>query len=320
MKVLITGATGLVGRAIVAALHERGLSVNYLTTSKNKLVKQHNYTGYYWNPAEGIIDLEAFKGVTHIINLAGATIAKRWTASYKETVLQSRLNSLRTLQKGLETIDADQIQGLVAASAIGIYPNSLTNLYEERHKSIDTSFLGEVVAAWEQQIDALSSFNFALAKVRIGLVLSSQEGALPKMAQPIKNYVGAAFGTGQQWQSWIHIQDLAQLFLFVLDNKLEGTFNGVAPNPVTNSKLTKELAKVLQKPLWLPNIPQKVMELVLGEMAYLLFASQRVSSKRIEKKGFSFTYNNVCQALEQIYGGVGCEESTETASYESRFS
>ena len=121
------------------------------------------------------------------------------------------------------------------------------------------------------------------------------------MAKPVKNYVGAAFGTGEQWQSWIHIEDLARLFLFAINKELKGIYNGVAPNPVTNSKLVKEIAEVLKKPFLLPNIPQFLMRLILGEMSYLLFVSQRVSSKKIEDEGFDFYYKNVCNALENLY-------------------
>ncbi len=320
MKILITGATGLVGQVIVKELKNKGIPINYLSTSKEKIVSEETFQGFYWDPANGEMDIAALDGVTGIINLAGATISKKWTASYKELVLQSRIDSLRTLKLGIQNLKNHDIQALVSASAIGIYPNSLTTLYEEHETKVDDSFLGEVVEAWEKEIDSFSTFDFKVSKIRIGLVLSDQGGALPKMAQPINNYVGAAFGSGQQWQSWIHINDLARMFLFVLENGLEGTFNGVAPNPVTNGKLTKELAKVLKKPLVLPNVPKVMMELLLGEMSYLLFASQRVSSKRIEKKGFSFEFRNICHALESFYDGEACSEKSMESSYEKNYS
>jgi uncharacterized protein (TIGR01777 family) len=320
MKVLITGATGLVGSAIVKELKKYQVPIHYLTTSKKKIVSEENYTGFYWNPTKGEMDEKALDGITAIINLAGATISKRWTSAYKKEVLNSRLNSLRTLRKGLERSNKHHIDGFVSASAIGIYPNSLTTFYEEDETAVDDSFLGEVVEAWEKEIDTFNTFDFNVSKIRIGLVLSDEGGALPKMAQPINYYVGAAFGSGEQWQSWIHIHDLARMFLFVLEHNLAGTFNGVAPNPVTNSKLTKELAKVLEKPLILPNVPKPMMKLILGEMAYLLFASQRVSSKRIEEKGFAFNYKNICRALESFYGGESCNENSVEPSYEKNYS
>ncbi len=301
MRVLITGATGLVGQAIVKELHALGIDVNYLTTRKNKIVPHENYKGFYWNPSLQQIDKECFTGVDSIINLAGATISKKWTAAYKKEVLLSRVQSIQTLKAGLESVNVSKITAFVSASAIGIYPSSYTTLYNEDETAVDQSFLGEVVEAWENEIDTLNTFGFPVTKLRVGLVFSSSGGALPKMATPIKYYMGAAFGTGEQWQSWIQIQDLARMFVFCISKRLQGTYNGVAPNPVTNTKLTSELAKVLKRPLLLPNVPKFAMQWILGEMAYLLFASQRVSSKRIEEEGFEFKYPNVCKALESIY-------------------
>ncbi len=301
MKILITGATGLVGSAIVELCHKKNIDVNYLSTSKSKIVSNPNYKGFYWNPAKGEIDLGCFEGVTSIINLAGVSISKRWTESNKQAILNSRINSLKTLRSGVDSVDSSQIESFISASAIGIYPDSLSNYYSEEEEAVDDSFLGSVVQAWEKEADTFKKFNFSVAKIRIGLVLSAKGGALPEMAKPINNYVGAAFGTGDQWQSWIHITDLSRIFLFVANNKLQGVFNGVAPNPVCNNKLIKEIAKQLKKPLILPNIPEFPMKLILGEMSYILFASQRVSSKKMEEEGFNFHYPNICKALEGIY-------------------
>ncbi len=301
MKILITGATGLIGSEIVRICQEKGIDVNYLTTSLHKINSEKGYQGFLWNPDKEEIDLKCFEGVTAIINLAGASISKRWTESHKKKVISSRVNTLRTLYKALERIDVTDIKSFVSASAMGIYPDSLTNFYTEEHNEVDDSFLGEVVKIWEEEADAFKKFDFSLAKIRIGLVMSNKGGALPEMAKPIKAYVGAAFGSGQQWQSWIHISDLARVFLFAVKNELSGVFNGVGPNPVTNTKLVKEIAKILDKPLFLPNIPQFLMKAILGEMSYILFASQRVSSKKIEEKGFVFQYQNICSALEGIY-------------------
>ncbi|WP_282054336.1 TIGR01777 family oxidoreductase [Maribacter luteus] len=301
MKLLITGATGLVGRAIVEISNKHGISVNYLTTNKDKIVSNENFQGYFWNPEQNEIDLDCFKEVTAIINLAGASISERWTADYKNEILYSRINSLKTLNYALGKIDAKAINSFVSASAIGIYPSSLDHFYTEEDQAVDDSFLGEVVQKWEKEIDALSHFGFPVAKVRIGLVLSKDGGVLPKLEKPIKSYVGATFGNGKQWQSWIHINDLARLFLFIVENQLEGVFNGVAPNPVMYKKMVKELAKIFKSPLLLPNIPRFALKLILGEMSYLLFASQRVSSKKIAEEGFVFDYPNLGNALEAFY-------------------
>lgn len=311
MRVLITGATGLVGQAIVKVLHSKGIPVNYLTTSRDKISSSEDFQGFYWNPSKGEIDLACFDQVQAIINLAGTSIAKRWTPRNKKKVLSSRIDSLRTLRKGMEKAGATEVECLVSASAIGIYPDSLSKFYDEDEIEVADGFLGEVVQKWETEADAFKTLGLVVSKVRIGVVLSTEGGALPKMAIPVKNFIGAPLGSGEQWQSWVHIEDLAQLFVFVVENNLRGTFNAVAPNPVTNAKMIKELARVLDRPLWLPHVPKFVLRAALGKMSQLLLDSQRVSGKKIEKKGFAFQYANICTALEDLYSS---EKQTDVPS------
>ena len=300
MRILITGATGLIGSEIVKQCRLNNIAVNYLTTSKSKLSKAENYKGFYWDPSKNEIDVSCLKDVQAIIHLVGASISKRWTEAYKKTILLSRVQTSQLIFNTLQN-NPNQVTQIVSASAIGIYPNSLTNYYTEDSKEVSTSFLGQVVEQWEQAVDAFSSLDIMVSKVRIGLVLSAKGGALPEMAKPIKFGVGAAFGSGKQWQSWIHISDLANLFLHVLEHKLEGIYNGVAPNPETNTYLTKAIAKQLKRPLLLPNIPEFAMKLILGDMHILLFESQRVSSQKVEETGFNFTHYNLQSALQEEY-------------------
>lgn len=302
MRILITGATGLIGKAIVKECHKNNIDINFLTTSKNKIESTPNYKGFYWNPDQNEIDLNCFENVTAIINLAGATISKRWTASYKKVILSSRVNSLKTLHNALSKVDRSAIKSFVSASATGVYPNSLTNFYEEVTAFQVEGFLGDVVGAWEKEADTFTSFDFSVAKIRIGLVMSNKGGALPEMVKPIKLYVGAPFGSGKQWQSWIHISDLARLFLFAVTQELNGVFNAVASNPVTNEKLTHKVALTLHRKIILPKIPSSFLKLILGEMANLLLDSQRVGNKKILEEGFVFKYQNVGSALEPLYG------------------
>jgi uncharacterized protein (TIGR01777 family) len=320
MKVLVTGATGLVGSEIVNLCKQNNIPVNYLTTRKEKIVSQTDYRGFYWNPNKNEIDLNCLNGVTTIINLAGSSISQRWTKNNKKKILNSRVNSLRTLLGAIPQDEGHGIKTIVSASAIGIYPNSLSQYYKEDEEKVDDSFLGEVVSVWEKEVDAFERLNIKTSKVRIGLVMSNKGGALPEMAKPVKYYMGAALGSGNQWQSWIHLRDLGRIFLHIISKDLSGIYNAVAPNPVTNVKLTKEIARVLDKPLFLPNIPKSVMRLVLGEMSYLLFASQRVSSKKIEDSGFDFMYPNVCRALENIYLDKGGQQTAiDDALYKNEF-
>ncbi len=301
MTILITGATGLIGQEIVKQCHAEAINVHYLTTSNSKLSTKTNYKGFYWNPKNNEIDHTCFEGVSAIINMVGASISKRWTETYKKEILDSRTKTAQLLQ---DTIKAHNypIEHVISASAIGIYPTSLTNYYEETHTEVSTSFLGEVVEQWETAVDGFKVLGCKVAKIRIGLVLAEDGGALPEITKPIKFGAGAAFGNGKQWQSWIHVQDLAGIFVHTLQNKLEGIYNGVAPNAVNNKELTKVAASILSRPLILPNIPKFAMKLVLGEMHMLLFESQRVSSQKIETEGFHFKYANVRPALEDLLG------------------
>lgn len=299
MRVLITGATGLIGQEIVAVCHEKNISVHYLTTNKSKIITNENYKGFFWDPTNNEIDVNCFNGVSAIIHLAGATVANRWTAGYKKEIISSRTETTALLVKSLKSIN-HTITQVVSASAIGIYPDSLTNYYDQEHNEISNSFLGEVVSVWEQAVDQFEALGVTVSKIRIGLVLSNKGGALKEIVKPIKLGVGSAFGSGEQWQSWVHINDLANMFVFFLENKIEGVFNGVAPNPVSNNELVKTVAAVLNKPLFMPKVPKFAMKLVLGEMHIILFESQRVSSKRIVNKGFYFKFNCLSTALKNL--------------------
>lgn len=299
MKILITGATGLIGTELVALLLQNGITVHYLTTSKKKIESKPNYHGFFWNPNQGIIDENALMGVDSIIHLAGATVAKRWTSKYKQEIIESRILSSNVLFKALKD-NPHSVKQIVSASAIGIYPDSLTKNYTEENADIDESFLGKVVMKWEESVNKFKLLNIKVTKIRTGLVLSTKGGALPEMLKPINMGIGSPFGSGKQVQSWIHINDLVELYLFAVQNELNGAYNAVAPNPVTNKKLTQEIAAVVKKPLFMPNIPKFLMALVLGEMHTILFASQNVSSDKIEEEGFKFQYKQLDKALTNL--------------------
>jgi hypothetical protein len=299
MKVLITGATGMIGSELANLLIQHEMEIHYLTTSKEKIQNKPNYTGFYWNLEDGYIDPNCLQGVEAIIHLAGATVSKRWTDKYKQEIIESRIISASLLYTCLKN-NPNNVKHLISASAIGIYPDSLTNLYTEDTAESDNGFLGNVVVKWEESVDAFKVLNLKVSKIRIGLVLSNKGGALAEMIKPIKMGIGSPFGSGKQIQSWIHIDDLVNIFHFVLKNQKEGIFNAVAPNPVTNEELTKAIATTLEKPLFMPNIPQIMMKLILGEMHQLLFLSQNVSSKKIEQNGFQFRYRAVTAALDNL--------------------
>ncbi|PKV52348.1 hypothetical protein ATE84_4460 [Aquimarina sp. MAR_2010_214] len=299
MKVLITGATGLVGQEIVNLCHQSEIEVNYLTTSKDKLSSRVNYTGYFWDPKKGEIDTDCFNEVEVIINLVGATVAKRWTSSYKKEILESRTHTASLILESLKNIK-HSVRHIVSASAIGIYPDSFQNYYMEDAPERDTGFLGEVVTQWENAVLQFKTLDIEVSLLRIGLVLSEKGGAFPKMVKPIRFGMGAFFGNGKQWQSWIHVKDLARIFMFVVEEELTGVFNAVAPNPVSNKKLMNTIAEKLNKKIILPNVPRLTMKLFLGEMHSLLFSSQRVCSNRISTTGFNFDFDNIASAVDVL--------------------
>jgi uncharacterized protein (TIGR01777 family) len=299
MKVLITGATGLIGTELVSLLLQNGISVNYLTTSKNKIVNELNYNGFHWSPEKGIIDENCLIGVDSIINLAGANISKRWTNSYKQEIIESRLLSSALLFNAIKN-NPNQVKQIVSASGTSIYPNSDKVIYDENSTQVNNSFLGNVVIKWEKSTDKFASLGLKVCKLRTGIVLSTKGGALVEMLKTIKIGLGSSFGSGKQIQTWIHIHDIASLYYFAIKNNLDGVYNAVSPNPVSNEELTFTIAKVLKKPLFMPSIPKFIMKLILGEMHELPFENRNLSAKKIIDKGFVFKYKTIDEALKNI--------------------
>ena len=301
MKLLITGATGLIGSSIVKEAIKNDIEVNFLTTQKEKLNNLEVAKGFYWNPKKEEIDMRCFDGVDTIIHLAGASISNRWTASNKKEIFESRVTTAQLLRKGLKQAGSKKINTIICASAIGIYPDSIDLELDEHCKIQQENFLQEIVIAWENESKKLSSFAVNFSIFRIGLVLARYGGLLTRLAPPVKLLAGAAFGSGKQWQSWIHLSDLTQLIIYSARNKWKGTFNAVAPNPISQRVLIEELGKSLKRPVFLPNIPAFIMKIFLGKRSILVLGSQKVSSKRIQENGFSFQFPTIESALKDIY-------------------
>lgn len=298
-KILITGATGLIGSELVKLCHDNGVSVNYFTTRKDKIENQPNYQGYYWDPSKGVIDKKAFDGVSAIVNLVGAPIAKRWTKKYKETILSSRVGCMELLYDTLQSLDHN-IGYFISASGINVYPESKTKLYTEEDSEVADTFLGKVVTAWEDTANKFKNLGMDVAIVRTGMVLAKDGGALPQLVQPIKMGVGSALGSGDQWQSWIHVKDVAGIYYFLFKNQLEGIYNAVTADPVQNKKMTRLIAERLNKSLWMPKVPGFGLRIVLGEMADLVLEGQLVSPQKIKELGYSFEFYNIEKALNDL--------------------
>ena len=298
MKVLITGATGLIGQALISRLLEAGHDIHYLTRSSRK-TQNSRVKAFQWDPGTDYIEKGAFDGINRIINLAGAPIAKRWTTGYKEELLQSRIQALAVLR---DEIARNQwpVEQLISASAIGYYPSSETNYYTESMSHDPEDFLSELVRQWEDAADAFEPLGIDILKVRIGLVLSPDGGDYEKLAKPVKMFVGSAIGTGEQWQSWIHIDDMVGIMTMGLMENWSGVVNGVGPNPVRQQTLVAAIAKALRRPIILPNVPSVIIRLLLGEMSQIVLDSQRVSSEHVEQLGYHFKFPQLKSALEDI--------------------
>jgi uncharacterized protein (TIGR01777 family) len=300
MKILITGATGLIGKELSKLLLEKGHTIHYLTTSKSKIKDNLNNCGFYWNPNTEEIDSNCLTGVEIIIHLAGASISKRWTNSYKKEIIESRVLTSNLLLKTLNSTP-NSVKQFISASGTAIYPESFDEIFDETTTQKENSFLSDVVQIWEKSADLFKSNTCKVCKLRTGVVFAKDGGALPEMVKPIKLGFGSIMGNGKQIQSWIHINDLTNMYLFAIDKQLEGVFNAVSPNPVSNAVLTKAIANQFNKTIWLPNVPKFIMNLLLGEMAYLLFSSKNLNSNKMIKLGFQFQFPNLKEALQDIY-------------------
>jgi uncharacterized protein (TIGR01777 family) len=299
MNILITGATGLIGKKMVSLLKKDTHIIHYLSTSKAKIKHESNYKGFYWNPSNGEIDLAAFEDVSVVIHLAGASVSKKWTRAYKNEIIQSRVQTANLLFKTLQS-HPNKVKQFVAASAVGIYPDDLTAIYNEDDSKIDDSFLGEVTQLWEESTNLFKSLPLLVTTIRIGVVLAKESGALVEMTKPIKYGFGAVLASGKQYVSWIHIDDLVAIFKYVIDHNLEGIYNAVSPYPTTNEELTKAIAKTIHKPLFLPNVPKFMLRFLLGEMHKIVTTSQHVSSRKILDSGFQFQYASLSKSLQNL--------------------
>jgi len=302
MKLLITGATGLVGKELVKKALEQGMIIHYLTTHKSKTKTIIGARGFYWNPSSQEIDSSCFEGVDVIIHLAGATISKRWTAAYKKIILASRVDSTRLLENALKkTKGKNRVKQIIGASALGIYSNDFKNIVTEETEVSSNSFLERVVIDWEAATAVFKTMNIKVTTLRIGLVIAVNGGVVATMKTPILFGLGAAFGNGSQGQSWIHIKDLVGIILFSVTTKLEGIYNAVAPNPVSQTHFITALAKAINRPHILPPLPEFIIQLMVGEMSSLLLDSHWVSSKKIEGQGFSFQYPEINTAFKELF-------------------
>lgn len=295
-NILITGATGLIGKRLTELLLQKGHQVSHLGRKSSS----GPVPSFVWDVEKGLLDTTAFTGIDTIIHLAGAGIAdKPWTKKRKEEILKSRTRSTQLLAEELKKNSS--VRSFISASAVGYYgfKEGDTTFTEESVPGND--FLAVVTRSWEEEVDKLMGLNRRVAKVRIGVVLSEKGGALKPMLLPIKYFVGSPLGSGKQYMSWIHIDDLCNMFIHLVENEqLAGVYNGAGPHPATNAEFTKAIARVLKRPLLLPAVPTLVLNLLLGEMATLITQGCKVSSEKIQRSGFVFQYPELSAALENL--------------------
>ncbi len=297
-KILITGGTGLVGTYLTDLLVAKGYEIVFL--SRQEGITKKGIRKYKWNIHEKYIDKKAFEGVTTIVHLAGASVAgKRWTNNYKKEIYNSRVQTTKLLVQEAKK-HASNLESVVCASAVGFYGMTIDQTIFTEENNASTDFLAKVTADWEKEIDGFSS-NYRTVKLRIGIVLSEKGGALEQMVQPIRFGVGAALATGKQYISWIHIHDVCAMFIESIENsKYQGVYNAAASKPITNKEITKAIAEVLNKPLFLPNIPSFILKIMLGEMGELVAQGTFVSNDKIKKEGFQFRYDSLKLTLENL--------------------
>jgi len=308
-SVLITGGTGLVGTAVEALLEQKGYEVVLLTRSKTPLKGQA-----HWDINAGTIDSTAIAAADYIIHLAGAGVAdKRWSASRKQEILDSRTKSSALLVKALQETP-NKVKAVISASAIGWYgPDNIDTHYNDLSAQgfVETDpsypdFLGTTCAAWEASIAPVTANTNGLQKrlvcLRTGIVLSKHGGALKEFLKPLAVRMAAVLGNGKQMISWIDVRDLAKMFVYALENEnISGSYNAVAPAPVSNKTLTQTLAKVLYGSFYITTyVPSFVLKIMLGEMSIEVLKSTTVSPQKILDTGFVFDYPEISKSLSTL--------------------
>lgn len=310
MRIAITGATGFIGRRLVRRLLGDGHTVVTFTrdAGRARAALPVRCEVERWDPQAAVTRPAALASVEGVVHLAGESVADgRWTAARKRAIRESRMVGTRALVAALgETPAADRPRVLVGASAIGIYGDRGDEELDEE-SAPGTGFLADVCADWEAAVRPAANLGIRTAIVRIGIVLGRNGGALGKMLPLFRLGAGGRLGSGRQWMSWIHLDDLIEVFAAALaDDRVSGIVNGVAPHPVTNAEFTRTLARILRRPALVP-APAFALRLALGEMSTIVLASQRVLPRAALRLGFHYRYPDLDGALAEL-GGEAVEE------------
>ena len=292
-NILITGGSGLVGKQLTSLLESKGYAVAWLSR------KPQQRTYFLWDVDKQELDPQALEWADAVVHLAGEGVAeKRWTAARKQAILRSRTESTALLHTAIEQA-TQKPSTFISASAVGFYGFDTGAALVDESSPSGKDFLAEVVLAWEKEVKKIESLPLRCVILRIGIILDAEGGALAEMLKPP---MAAPLGSGAQWMSWIHVEDLVRLFVFALEKTtLQGIYNAVGPHPATNQQLTKEAAVAKGKPYVGIGVPGFALKLVLGEMAAMVLGGNRVSSQKIQKAGFEFEFPELKKALKDIF-------------------
>jgi uncharacterized protein (TIGR01777 family) len=303
--ILITGGTGVIGTALTKALLEKDYNVIILTRNPEKFAVSTSRVSYAgWNFPNQAIDKEAITKSDYIIHLAGAGIAdKRWTKKRKQEIVDSRVKNGELLVKALKE-NANNVKAVISASAIGWYgEGSGLRKFEESDPPAN-DFLGQTCKQWEESLERVTLIGKRLVKIRTGIVLSNEGGALAEFLKPLRFGIASILSNGKQIVSWIHIEDLIRIYIAAIENQaMNGIYNAVAPRPVSNKELVLQLAKIKRGRFFVPvHVPSFVLKLILGEMGIEVLKSASVSCDKIHFTGFIFLYPSLEATLEQLAG------------------
>lgn len=298
LKIAIVGGTGLVGKALTKKLLKAGHELVILTRETKQKEQIKNVTYVKWL-SESSQPEKMLSGVNAVINLAGESINNRWTTKMKQKIKQSRIHATEEIMRIIEQLE-QKPDVYIQASAIGYYGTSETATFTESSEQIGTDFLAQVVSAWEQAGKRIAEFGIRTVYLRFGLILERDDGALPRIVLPYKLFAGGTLGSGNQWVSWIHIEDVCQLIAWILTNEqIDGVVNVTAPEPIRMNELGKAISNVLHRPHWFP-VPAFLLKAVLGEMSLLILQGQRVLPEKLLQHGYQFRYKTIQPALHNI--------------------
>ncbi len=304
MDILITGATGLVGRALVKALDERGHRVRALTrdpTSARERLPELS-AAYAWEPTVGRPPVASLEGVDAVVHLAGESVQGRWTAAKRAAIRDSRVIGTRNLVDGIAAAE-DGPEALISASAIGFYGDRGEQLLTES-QGAGEGFLADVVTEWEAAAIGAEAIGLRVARLRIGVVYATEGGALPQLLPLYRRGLGGPLGSGLQWWSWIHLEDLVRMLVWAIEIPVDGALNATAPEPLRQRDVSRALGRALRRPALMP-APAFAIRLALGGFSEELLSSKRVVPDRAQGLGFVFRHPTLPAALRDLLGQAG---------------